>query len=104
MVTVLAVWVPCVCRAAEVPGEDDLVLTQVHDYLARAGSACYIGSGPCAAPGPRCGSGEQQMQGRQVRQELVLADVGVLRAGRVRCHGAGVAVPAPVGGLAIGPG
>jgi hypothetical protein len=53
-----------------------------------------------AAPDPHGGSGEQQVQGRQVRQQLVLADVGVLRPGRVWCHRAGMAVPAPVRRLA----
>jgi hypothetical protein len=57
-----------------VPGEGDLVLAQVPDHLARVGSACYIGSGSGAAPGAHGGSGEQQVQGRQVRKEFVLAD------------------------------
>jgi SRSO17 transposase len=36
--------------------------------------------------------------------ELVLADIGVLRAGRIRCHCAGTAVPAPVRCPAVGSG
>jgi len=42
-----------------VPGEGDLVLTQVPDHLVRAGGARYVGSGSGAAPGPHGGSGEQ---------------------------------------------
>ena len=53
------------------------MLAQVADHLARAGSACYVGSGSGAAPGAHGGSGEQQVQGRQVRKEFVLADIGV---------------------------
>jgi hypothetical protein len=51
-----------------IPAEDDLVLAQVGGYLARAGDACYIGSGAGAAPGPHRGGGEQQVQSGQVRQ------------------------------------
>ncbi len=39
-------------------------------------------------------AGKQDRQGCQVRQDLVLADIGVLRPARVGAGGAGVAVPA----------
>ena len=71
-----------------------------------------VPSGPVSCARPRFASGgscpaapaSRMAQGGQVRQDLVLADVGVLRPGRVRARGAGVAVAAPVGGLAVGPG
>jgi hypothetical protein len=47
---------------------------------------------------------EADAQGGQVRQDLVLTDIGVLRPAWFRAGGAGVAVAAPVGGLAVGPG
>ena len=37
-------------RGGRVPGEGDLVLAQIGDHLARAGGACYIGSGAGAPP------------------------------------------------------
>ena len=46
----------------------------------------------------------QDGQGGQPGQDLVLADVQVLRPARAGAGGAGVAVAAPVGGLAVGPG
>ena len=47
---------------------------------------------------------QEDGQGGQVGQDLVLADMGVLRPAWVRVSGAGVAVAAPVGRLAVGPG
>ena len=46
---------------------------------------------------------EEDGQGGQVRQDLVLTDISVLRPAWFRAGGAGVAVAAPVGGLAVGP-
>jgi hypothetical protein len=52
-----------------------------------------------AAAGWRSGrTGEQDADGGQVRQDLVLADVGVAGACGVRAGSAGMAVAAPVGG------
>ena len=53
----------------------------------------------------RCGFrfGQLDMQGGEVRQDAVLADVQVLRPCRVRRGSAGVPVPAPVGRPAVGP-
>ena len=48
-------------------------------------------------------AGEEDGERGQVREDLVFADVGVLRPVRVRASDAGVAVAAPVGGPAIGP-
>src|ERR1035438_7033838 len=64
------------CTGGRVPGEGDLVLAQVPDHLAWAYRARYVGSGSGPAPGPRGGGGEKQMQGGQVRKQLVLADIG----------------------------
>jgi hypothetical protein len=55
------------------------------------------------APGIPVAS-EQDRQGRQVAQDLVLANIDVLRPARIGPGGAGVAVPASVGGPAAGPG
>jgi hypothetical protein len=46
----------------------------------------------------------QDGQGGQAGQDLVLADVQVLRPPGIRAGAAGAAVPASVGGLAVGPG
>jgi hypothetical protein len=51
-------------------------------------------------PGRR---GEQNAEGGQVRQDLVLADISVLRPRGIGDGRAGVPVAAPVGGPAIGP-
>jgi hypothetical protein len=75
----------------------------VPDYLARARGAPDVGTGAGAAPFADGRTGEQQVQGRQVRQDLVLADVGVLRPGRIRRHRAGAPVPAPVRRPAVRP-
>jgi hypothetical protein len=48
-------------------------------------------------------TGEEDGQGSQVRQNLILANVGVLRPGQIGDRGAGVTVPAPVRGPAVGP-
>ena len=47
--------------------------------------------------------GEEDGQSGQVRQDLVFTDVGVFRLSGAGRGGAGVAVTAPVGGLAVGP-
>ena len=49
------------------------------------------------------GLGEPQVQGGQMRQDPVLADVGVLDPAQAAAAGGGAAVTAPVGGLAIRP-
>src|SRR5260370_42457868 len=46
-----------------VPGEGDLVLAQGPDHLARAGAACYAGSGSGAAPGADGGGGGPPVAG-----------------------------------------
>ncbi len=46
----------------------------------------------------------QDGQGRQAGQDLILTDVQVLRPTRIGAGRASVAVAAPVGGLAVGPG
>ena len=91
-------------RGGRIPGEGDLMLAQVPDHLLRADGGPDIGTSAGAAPCAHSGGGEKQVQGGQVRQEFVLADVDVLRPGRVYCHRAGTSVPAAVRGLAVRPG
>ena len=59
------------CIGGRVPGEGDLVLAQVPDHPGWAYRAHYVGSGSGPAPGPRGGGGEKQMQGGQVRKQLL---------------------------------
>ena len=62
-----------------VVGEGDLAVAQAPDRLGDAGRVGHVdpGSGaPPSAPGGLCPR-EQQVQGRQVRQDAILADVGV---------------------------
>ena len=82
----------------------DTLSTQLVDQ-----PGCVVRSGQLgctAAPAARfpCRAGEQDADRGQVRQDLVFADVGVPRSARAWAGGAGVAVAAPVGGLAVGPG
>ena len=105
-------------------GDDDrwrVAVTGAHGLLVRViGQHCAClhaagqsglrcSPGRSAEPGPvarvrvRGVTGEEDGQGGQVRQDLILANVGVLRPGRIGDRGAGVAVPAPVRGPAIGP-
>ncbi len=89
------------CR---IVGEGDLLLPQGAEHLLSA-LRVDVGSAPGAAPPwSAFGLGEQQVQGGQVRHDQGLAEVGVLRAFRARRAGGGVAVAAPVGGVAVGPG
>jgi len=55
------------------------------------------------ASGSRLCPGEEQVQGGQVRQDPVLADVQVSRPPRIRRRSTGIPVVAPVGGSAVGP-
>ena len=85
-------------------GEGDLAVAQVSDHILGTGLVPDVGAA-AGAPSPLwCGRlGELQVQGAQVRQDPVLADVGVLKPARAARAGGGVAVAAPVGGLAVGP-
>ena len=105
-VTVLAV---CVVRAfsAAVAGSQVRVISCSRRYpITSPGLTSALTSAPARVRRRArvAGRGEQQVQGGQVRRQLVLADVGVLRPGRVRRHRAGVAVPAAVCRPAAGPG
>ena len=67
-----------------------------------------VSAGPVTWARPRFrgrapAGGEQDGEGGQVGQDLVLAHVRVLRPAGVRAGGAGVAVAAPVGGPSVGP-
>ncbi len=85
-----------------------MVLSQITDHVADTGRWPGIGSAAGAASSARgrmrgalmC-AGQLAVQGGQLRQDLVLADVCVLRPGGIGPDGAGVAVAAPVGGLAV---
>jgi len=78
----------------------------VPQHLPPERCAGQVTDAAAGAPSPlSCGRvGELQVQGGQVRQDPVLADVGVLRPTRIRFHGGCVAVAAPVSRLAVGPG
>ncbi len=56
------------------------MLAQVPDHLLQADGGPDIGTSAGAAPCAHSGGGEKQVQGGQVRQELILADVGVSSA------------------------
>ena len=75
-----------------VVGEGDLPGPQVADHVLFAGRARGVGSAagaPSSAPGGGFRSGQQDVQGGQVRQDAVLADVLVLRPFRVQRGSAG---------------
>ena len=67
--------------------EGDLAFTQVPDHILGTGLITDVDAAPGAPPPLSSGRlGEQQVQGGQVRQDPVLADVGVLEPSRVsRC-------------------
>src|SRR5580658_9885900 len=84
-------------------GEDDAADAELVDQV-----CCTVRAGHLAGTGVRAAqfadaAGEQDGDGGQVRQDLVLAHVGVRWSSRFWAGGAGVAVAAPVGGLAVGP-
>jgi hypothetical protein len=83
-----------------VVGEDDAAGAEPVDQGRRIARR---GDGHAAFPVCRIVTDEKDGEGGQVRQDLVLTDVGVLRPVRVGDGGAGVAVAAPVRGPAIGP-
>ena len=64
-----------------------------------AGIEAAAGAPPALRRG---GLGELQVQGGQVRQDPVLADIGVPEPVRAAAAGGGITVAAPVGGLAVG--
>jgi hypothetical protein len=86
-----------------VVGEGDLLPAQVPGHVLGGSLVPDVDSAACAPPPLSCGLGEQQMEGGQVRHDEILADVGVLRPGRIGRGGGGVAVAAPVGRLAVRP-
>jgi hypothetical protein len=89
--------------AGRVVGQDGAVGAQLVDQRGRAGGAGQL-SGSAARPAGFAGiTGEQDGDSGQVREDLVLADIAVLRPAGIRAGGAGVAVAAPVGGLAVRP-
>jgi hypothetical protein len=85
-----------------VVGQHSACRTQLVNQVRGAVRAGQPGQAP-AARVRFAAAGEEDGQGGQVRQDLVLADVGVLGPGGIRDGGAGLAVPAPVGGLPVGP-
>jgi len=89
-----------------VVGERDLPGAQVADRVLSAGRPLHVGSAAgtaSPAPGGRFCPGQEHVQGGQVRQDPVLADVQVPRPRRVRRRGARVPVTAPVGGPIVRP-
>jgi hypothetical protein len=89
-----------------VVGEGDPAVAHVPDHILCSGLGPGVGSAARAQPaaGGGLGAGQQEVQHGEVRQDAVLPDAGVLRPGRIGRGGAGVAVAAPVGGIAVGPG
>src|SRR6266545_3271280 len=67
-----------------VVGEGDLARTQVADHILLGDRARHVDSAPGAAPSALCGGSRACEEGGQVRQDVVLADVEVLRPGGVR--------------------
>ena len=89
--------------AIRVVGQDGAVGAQPVDQRGRTGGAGQLSGSaarPAGFPGITC---EQDGDSGQVREDLVLADISVLRPVRIRAGGAGVAVAAPVGGLPVRP-
>ena len=82
----------------------DLLLAQVPGHVLDGGLVPDVDPAAGAPPALSSGRlGEQQVQGGQVRHDAVLANVGVRGPIRVGRAGGGVAMAAPVGGLAIRP-
>src|SRR6185437_106833 len=84
-------------------GEDGAAGAELVDQgcgTVRAGQLRQAAVCPVRFPG---GDGEQDGDGGQVREDLVLPHVGVRGSSRFWAGSAGVAVAAPVSGLAIGP-
>src|SRR6266704_556742 len=88
-------------QRVRVVGEDDTRGPQLVDQASGLGGG---GELPGAVAVRLAAAGEKDGDSGQVGQDLVLAHVGVLGPTRFRAGGAGVAVAAPVGGLAVGPG
>ena len=84
-------------------GDDNAVGAQLVDQHGRTSGAGHLGNGAAPRSGFPGRAGEQDGKGGQVREDLVFADVGVRGPSRFLACGAGVAVAAPVGGLAVGP-
>jgi len=77
-----------------VVGEGDPAVADVPDHVLRVGLRPGVSSAARAPPPGGLGAGQQQVQGGEVRQDAVLADVGILRPGRIGRGGAGVTVTA----------
>jgi hypothetical protein len=78
------------------------VRATVHGFMADLGPG--VGSAARAATPGGFLAAQRDVQGRQVQQDTVLADVGILGPVGVGRGGAGVAMAPPVGGLAVRPG
>ena len=89
--------------AIRIVSEDDAIGAQPvdqHGPVRRAGHLSGSAALRSGYPGRR---GRQDGDSGQVRRDLVLADIGVLRPRGIGDGRAGVPVAAPVGGPAIGP-
>ncbi len=80
--------------AIRVVGEDHAVGAQLVDQRSRAVRAGQLRQAAVSAVGLPGEAGQQDGEGGQVREDLVLADIGVLRPGGIGDGGAGVAVAA----------
>ena len=90
--------------AVRVVGEDGAVGAELVDQGCCAVRAGQLRRAAVRPGGFAGGAGEQDGDGGQVREDLVLSHVGVRGASGFWAGSAGVAVAAPVGGLAVGPG
>jgi len=90
--------------AIRVVSEDDAIGAQPVDQHGPVRGAGHLSGSAAVRSGYPGRRGEQDGEGGQVRQDLVLADIGVLRPRGIGDGRAGVPVAAPVGGPAVGPG
>lgn len=84
-----------------VVGEDGARSSQLVDEVRGLGGAGGLHGATVVRHGVVSG---EDGQGGQVRQDLIFADVGVLRLAGSRAGGAGAAMAAPVSGPPVGPG
>jgi hypothetical protein len=87
-------------QRVRVVGEDDTRGPQLVDQASGLGRG---GELPGAVAVRRAAAGKKDGDSGQVGQDLVFTDVGVSRLSGAGRGGAGVAVAAPVGGLAVRP-
>jgi hypothetical protein len=86
---------------SRVVGQDDVRGAQLVDEIGCLGWGRDL---RCAVIARAAAAGKEDGHGGQVREDLVLTNLGVLGSAWFGAGGGGVAVAASVGGLAVGPG